>query len=216
MKASPQIFRIGALGAGFSTLMLIGMAFIALPRGMSYPGLEALTGQLMLSGAEQAQYFNGMRLIFVLDGIFLAGWLLSWVGLSTLVRSRLPLFGLLTLFFGLAGALCDFTENSIIWGVLQQYSAGLLNESTWVIFWKAVQHISYWLPFLGAVFAACGLWSKNTLDKITALCGTVLVIPAILGLYFPALAMLANAWFLIWFAVVAILLWRRADEFIPL
>jgi hypothetical protein len=215
MTNTQRILRVGAIGAGLSTLMLILMAFITLPLGMSYPGVEALTGDLTLSTSEMTSYLGGIQFLFVLDGIFLVGWLVSWVGLAELVRSRYPLFGILTLIFGLAGALFDFGENSIIWGVVQNLQAGRALGSDWVILWKAVQHLSYWLPFIGAVFAACGLWSAKTLDRATSIIGTVLVAVATIGLYLPGYSLLSNLWFLLWFACVALLLWRRSVEMNP-
>lgn len=215
MTNSQRILRVGAIGAGLSTSMLILMAFITLPLGMSYPGVEALTGDLALSTGEMISYLSGIQILFVLDGIFLVGWLVGWVGLAELVRSRVPLFGVLTLIFGIAGALFDFGENSIIWGVIQNFQAGRALGSDWVIPWKAVQHLSYWLPFIGAVFAACGLWSAKTLDRVTAIVGTVFVVAAAIGLYLPDYSLLSNVWFLLWFACVALLLWRRSVEMNP-
>ena len=212
MNQTKRIYQIGAAGAGLSTLLLIAMLFVSLPHDMFYPGLDVLTGKLVLSGAEQVQYLNGMYLLYVLDSLFLLGWLLSWVALAELVRSRLPLFGILTLIIGVAGALLDFSENSITWGVLFHYASGFPVTADWAVAWKAVQHLSYWLPFIGAVFAACGLWSRNGLDRLVALCGTVLIIPAAMGMYFPALFMLSNVWFFLWFLLLTILLWRRAAE----
>jgi len=188
------------------------MAFISLPAGMSYPGLEALTGALSLTAGEQTTYLSGMQVLYLLDGIFLLGWVIAWVGLAELVQARYRILGLLTLVIGLAGALCDFCENSIVWGVLQSGAWGGLSGSNWVIPWKAVQHMSYWLPFLGAVLAACGLWSEKALDRVTAFVGSLLVLGAALGLYFTQLSLLSNLWFLLWFACLASLLWRRSAE----
>lgn len=72
--------------------------------------------------------------------------------------------------------------------------------------WKAVQHLSYWLPFLGAVFTGLALWSRRGLDRSTALLGTLGVAIAAAGLYFPALALASNVWFLLWFVNAALLL----------
>ena len=212
MKNTNSLMRIGAIGAGVSVVMLILMAFIALPAGMSYPGLEALTGKLVLSASEKAAYISGMQTLYILDGIFLAGWVVAWIGLAELVKSRWRVFGLLSLTFGLAGAMFVFSENSIIWGVLQSYQLGVLSGSAWVIPWKAVQHMSYWLPFIGAILAACGLWSEKSLDRITVIIGSVFVAAAAVGLYLPGLSLLSNLWFLIWFACLAWLLWRRSAE----
>ncbi len=118
MQPSRPLLRLGAVGAALSTLLLVAMAFTAQPAGMDYPGLEALTGQRTLSAADLQAYLGGIRLLFALDGLFLAGWILAWVGIGELVRSRQPLLGWLTLIFGLLGALFDFGENSLIWGAL--------------------------------------------------------------------------------------------------
>ena len=215
MIETRRILRFGAAGATLSSLLLLAMAFVSLPAAMEYPGLAALTGQVSLSPGELDAYLVGMRLLFTLDGLFLTGWLIAWLGIATLVRSRSPLFGWLTLAFGLAGALFDFAENSLILGALQSLQATGTPFGDWVVAWKAVQHMSYWLPFLGAVFASLGLWSNRPLDRALMFIGTLGVAVAAVGLYFPALSLASNAWFLLWFTVSALLLWRRANEISP-
>jgi hypothetical protein len=212
LKHVNRVMRAGSIGAGVSVVLLIAMAFVSLPAGMSYPGLEALTGALTLTAEEQTAYLSSMQVLYLLDGIFLLGWAVAWVGLAELVSARNRIFGVLTLVFGLAGALCDFCENSIIWSVLQSGDWGVSSGGDWVIAWKAVQHMSYWLPFLGAVLAACGLWSEKALDRLTAAVGGLLVAGAAAGLYFSQLSLLSNLWFLFWFACLAWLLWRRSAQ----
>lgn len=212
MDETRRILRLAAAGATLASLLLIALAFVALPAGLSYPGLPALTGQMGLSPAELNAYLAAMRTLFTLDGLFLVGWVLAWLGFFTLVRGRSLLLGWLTLGCGLAGALFDFGENSLILGALQGLETGRLVTTEWLAAWRAVQHMSYWLPFLGAVFAGVGLWSRRGLDRSTALIGTAGVAIAAVGLYFPAFSLAANAWFLLWFANGALLLWRRAGE----
>ena len=212
MKHINRMMRAGAIGAGVSVVLLIAMAFVTLPAGMSYPSLEALTGALSLTAEEQATYLSGMQVLYLLDGVFLLGWGVAWVGLAELVQARYRILGLLTLVLGLAGALCDLCENSIIWSVLQSGDWGVSSGGDWVIAWKVVQHMSYWLPFLGAVLAACGLWSEKALDRVTAFVGGLLGVGATAGLYFTQLSLLSNLWFLLWFACLALVLWRRSAE----
>jgi hypothetical protein len=214
MDLNPRILRISAIGAVLSVLMMLMIAMISFPKGLTYPGLEVLNGTLLFGPAEMQVYLNGMRILFVLDGMFLVGWIASWIGIATLIRTHYPLLSCLTLCFGLAGALLDLTENSIIWGAVQQLQVGSMTTPDWVIPWKVIQQLSYWLPFLGALLAAAGLWSKNLLDRVVALIGSAGVLPAVVGLYFPNLSLLSNLWFLIWFASTAILLWRRSSEMI--
>ncbi len=215
MNPSRSTLLTGALGAGISALLLTAMAFIRLPAGLEYPGLRVLTGRLVLSPAELSAYLAGMRLLFILDGFFLTGWLVAWVGLFHLLRSRAPFFGWLSLALGLVGALFDFGENSLVWGVMQNFQAGEPLDTGWVIGWQAIRHLSYWLPFLGALFAAPSLWRGRWLEKVAACVGSVLLIPAVAGLYFPNFSLIANLWFLLWFAAIGLLLWQSARENFP-
>jgi PAT family beta-lactamase induction signal transducer AmpG len=215
MNDSQNILRIGAVGAALSSLTLVAMAFISLPAGLYYPGVEVLTEAVALSASETEAYLNGIRALFALDGVFLTGWLLAWAGIAELARKRSPLFGLLTLIFGLAGALFDFGENSMIWGALENLRFGILPQPQWIAAWKAVQHLSYWLPFIAAVFASAALWGGRRLEKTVAFAGSVLILPSAAGLYVPEISLLPNLWFLIWFACAALLLWRSAAENTP-
>jgi hypothetical protein len=206
--------RNASVGAGTAAIVLVAMAFISLPGGMTYPGMGILDGRVILKGAELQSYLGSMRLLFVLDGVFLLGWIIAWTGLAALVQTRAPAFGALVLAFGLVGALLDLTENGIILGALEALEAGQAAPGTWTIVWKAVQHLSYWLPFASALHASTALWSKRPLDRITAFTGSVLLIFAVPGLYFPGFSLLSNAWFLIWFTSLAALLWQRANDMI--
>lgn len=210
--SSPWLLRLGALGAALATGLLVAMAFIPFPREIFYPGLEVLSGHLRLTSAELDTYLTGMHWLFVLDGLFLVGWLFAWIGIAELVRSRQPRLGGLTLIFGLAGALFDFGENSLIVGALQIFQFGQAMSADWIIAWKAVQHLSYWLPFLAAALAAPALWRGGRLEQAAAVVGSVLLIPAVIGLYAPTLALLPNLWFLLWFGIGALWLWQSAGK----
>jgi len=153
-------------------------------------------------------FLGSMRVLFVLDGIFLLGWILAWTGLAALVSSRDHLRGILVLALGLAGALFDLGENGIILGALQSLEAGNAATGAWTIAWKAVQHLSYWLPFGGALLASGVVWSLGWAGRLTALIGSILLPAAVAGLYLPGLSLLSNAWFLLWFLSLAVLLWR--------
>jgi hypothetical protein len=188
------------------------MAFIVLPAGLAYPGLEVLTGSLNLSSADKTTFLGGMRVLFILDGIFLLGWMLAWTGLAALVGSRDHLRGILVLAFGLAGALFDLGENGIILGALQSLEAGNAATGGWTIAWKAVQHLSYWLPFTGALLASGIVWSFGWPGRFTAITGSILLPPAVAGLYLPGLSMASNVWFLLWFLSLAALLWNAGRD----
>ncbi len=206
-ETAMHTIRTGAIGAAISTLSLAAMAFLVLPAGLAYPGLEALTGSLMLSGADKTAFLGSMRVLFVIDGIFLLGWILAWTGLAVLVGLRDHIRGILVLVFGLAGALFDLGENGIILGALQGFESGSAATGAWTIAWKAIQHLSYWLPFSGALLASGGMWSFGWPGRLTAITGSIMLPAAVAGLYLPGLSLLSNAWFLLWFICLAALLW---------
>lgn len=204
--------RYGAVGAAVSALLLIGMAFVRLPAGLEYPGLPALTGSVLLSPGDSNAFLDGLRTLFALDSLFLLGWILAWIGLADLVGRRSDgVKATVVLVLGLAGALMDFGENGIILGAMGNLASGSAATGNWTIAWKAVQHLSYALPFAGALSSSVHLWGLGLPGKVTAFAGTVLLIPAAAGLYIPALSLVSNLWFLVWFLCLAILLWTRAD-----
>lgn len=204
--------QIGAAGATVSALVLLSMAFISLPVGIEYPGLPVLTGAVSLSVSDSAGYLSGMRTLFALDGVFLLGWILAWTGLSELVRGVDRTRAFLVLSFGLVGALMDFGENGILLGAMDRLVAGVPATGNWIIAWKVVQHLSYWLPFAGALLAAVPLRRFGLLGRIASLVGSILLLPAGVGLYLPILSLVPNVWFLAWFACLAGLLWTHAGE----
>lgn len=212
MTIRQWILKIAAVGSGVSVVMLVMMSFIVFPAGLEYPGVSVLTGRLILSLDDLNIYLEAIRYLFMLDSLFLLGWIIAWIGIAEVVRVRFRTLGILTLIFGLTGAFFDFGENSIVWGVLQNLLDGRSMNSDWVARWKAVQHLSYWLPFIGAFLAALGLWSTRIFDKILAVVGTLLVVLAAIGLYLPGLSLLPNLWFLCWFLCSSWVLWKHSGE----
>lgn len=212
MKLNRGVLLTGAFGAATSVIMLVGMAFIRLPAGLEYPGVSALSGAVALSPGDQTNFIYGIKAIFLLDSFFLVGWLVCWTVLSLVVLKHNRLFGVMTFALGISGALLDFGENSIILGVLLNLEVGQHPGGNWVIPWKAVQHMSYWLPYVGALFAAIGLMSSSKLDRISLLVATLLIPIAAAGLYYDQVSIVSSIWFLVWFTCVAVLLWQHSKE----
>lgn len=207
-----KMYWAGAAGAGAACLLLIGMALIQMPAGLTYPGAEVLTGHLRLGAAETEEYMSAIRLLFGLDSLFLVGWILAWAGLAAHLRERQPFLAWLSLGLGLAGAVLDFTENGLVWGAVQAWGWGMAADGAWLAGWKAVQSLSYVLPFAGAAAAAAALWGEKGWAQAAAWTGSALLLPAAAGIYFPALVLAANVWFLIWFLCVGMLLRRCASS----
>lgn len=210
MKKIKRISQMGVIGAVVATLTLVSLAFISFPQGLEYPGVPILTGQLTLSETELSSYLSTLGFQYILDSLLLLGWITSWAAVGAVVYKRCPFLGVLTLIFGLLGACLDFSENAIIWGVVQRLRIGLPLNGDWLGAWKTIQNLSYWLPFTGAVFAAAGLWNKHWQNRVMALVGTLGIATAAVGMYIPSLFLLPNVWFLLWFVGSGLLLIRYA------
>ena len=207
-----SVLRMGALGAAVAVLMFVALAVLLWPFDFADPTEEILTGQLELSSAGLDRYIAIVPTYFAIDSLFILGWIVGWVGIAALVRTRNKLLGEIVLVIGLVGPILDFVENEIAWALIAGYRQGMPVQVGWHLGWKIVRQLSYLIPYAAAVVAAVGLWSRKPLDRVMTGVGTVFVAVAVVGLYVPALSMLAYLWWLTWFICAGVLLWRRASE----
>ncbi|MCP4542173.1 MAG: hypothetical protein GY832_34050 [Chloroflexi bacterium] len=207
-----SVLRIGAIGAAVSVLMLVAIAVIVAPFGFADPTEEILTGQEGLSSTKFDRYIAILPALYAIDSIFIVGWIVGWVGVAALVRTRNELLGRVALAIGLIGPILDFTENEIAWALIDSYRQGISVPVGWYLGWRVVRQLSYLIPYAAATVAAVGLWSQKSLDRVVTGVGTVLVAVAIMGAYVSALSLVAYLWWLVWFICISALLWRRAAE----
>ncbi len=204
-----RLSTLGGLAAVTACLFLISLAFIRFPGGQEYPGLAILSGDLALLAEDLQAYLDSMRLLFILDGLFLLAWVLAWIGLFDYLREHSTTGAALSLGFGLAGAVFDLSENSLILGWMTAWETGAVVPPVWPLVWQAVRHLSYWLPFLGAAVACLVLLVSHSRDRLAAALGLLSIPAAVCGLYLPQVNLLANLWFLFWFGLIGLLLLRR-------
>ena len=212
MKNNEKFLRTGAVAAWCSSLLLIVMAFIGFPGGLEYPGLSFLTGQINLSESEASGFFSALNMVFILDGVFLTGWIVSWIAVSKLAVNYDRISGAVILFLGAAGAILDFSENSLVFGMVQALKTGSAPGPFEVILWNAVRHLSYWFPFLGAVFMLIVFSVEKMFGWVIITVNAVLLLAAVLGLYIPSLFIASNAWFLILFLQLGFILWKSSNK----
>lgn len=212
MAGTPLILRIGAFGAVVATIMLIVIVILPWPFTFSFPGEEIITGKRILDAFEWAHYLNLLKIYYMVDNIFVIGWIIGWIGLSVLIYTRVKIIGGIVLMFGLLGAFFDFTENEIFLSLLKNYQFNVSAYPFGLIVWNIIREWSYLLPFSGASIAAMGLWSNKFLDRMMSLIGTIYSVIALSGLYIKVLYPLTYIWFLLWFSGSACLLWRRAAK----
>ena len=211
--ANPRsILRVGAIGATWATVMLILLLFVPWPLDVTFPGEEVLAGKMQLSSEDLAQYTNFFGVFLAIDGLFVIGWIVGWVGIAFLVRARSPWLGVVVLVTGLVPALLDLAENEIMWAMIQGYQLDFPPQPSWFTAWKISRQLSYWIFYAAAALAGLGLWSDRLLDRLVTIVGTVLMAVVTPSLYLGSLPVAASAWFLVWFACTSVLLWRRATE----
>jgi hypothetical protein len=215
-KNLQRFYFCTAAGASLAIVLLIGIAFIPFVEGVGYPGTEVLSGQMQLSSSQFAAYVFSIRLDLWLDGLFLIGCLLAWMGLTLHIHGTHKTLALATLILAVLGILLDFTENTFVWCTLKQVINGDNPGSAWYTPWHISQQLSYWLAFIPAVLSSIVLWKGDGWEKTLSVCGTVLVIPAMLGMFIAALEIVSIVWYLFWFAFAAVVLWRRYDSLIHL
>ncbi len=207
-----SVLRFDAIGAAVSVLMLVALAVIVLPFGFADPTEEILMGQVEPSSPDFDRYIAVIPALYAIDSIFIIGWMIGWVGVAALLRTRNKMLGGVTLVVGLIGPILDFGENEIAWALIESYRRGVSVPAGWYLGWRVVRQLSYLIPYAAAVMAAVGLWSRKPLDRVMTGVGTALVAVAIVGLYVPALSLVAYLWWLLWFICISLLLWRRAAE----
>lgn len=203
------IYRICAVGAAVAVLMLVMMALF---RDSTISVVDLVAGGKSPGTAELNRAMTYMRTQLAMDVIFIAAWIIGWIGLSLLVRTRNKVIGNVGLIVGLIAPLLDFTENEILWALLQNAPTNSVPQTGWFTAWQVVAQLSYLLTFIGAMIIAIGLWSKHWLDRSMTIIGTFCAALALVGIYIPAISLLPYIWYIVWFAGAALLLWRSAGE----
>lgn len=208
-----SILRFGALGAAVAFLMLIALAAVVAPIDFVDPAETILLAQLRPVAADLDRYIAVLPTLYAVDSIFIIGWIVGWLGVAALVRSRNVVLGVVALVLGLIGPVLDFVENGIAWTLIEGHRQGLPVPVAWYLAWSVARHLSLVIPYAAAAVAGVGLWSRKPLDMTVTGVGTVLAVVAIIGTYVPALASISMLWWFIWFFCIGLLLWRRAGEF---
>ena len=215
MSGKRHLLAGGAVGALTAVIMLVVMAIFATgfwPLEVEFPGMEILTGEVPVTPDEFLEFANLSALMLSLDSIFIIGVILAWLGLGVLTRERAGKMGWLVVFLGVAGALLDFCENQIGWSMVEtrllRSTASLDAAPIYAYF--IVSSLSYLFPFTAAALAGVWLWGDRVRERLVTLVGTVLMVPALFGLFVPSLYIASYLWFLLWFGVVGFALFQES------
>jgi hypothetical protein len=128
-----------------------------------------------------------------------------------LVRKRNQFLGNIILVFGMVGPILDFSENEISRALISLCQPGAQVPIDWLVGWRVIRQLSFLIPYTVAILVGVGLWSRNTLDRVTTGIGTIGALIALASEYFFPLV--ALSWWPVWFINLGILLWRRRMDF---
>jgi hypothetical protein len=174
--------------------------------------MEILAGTVPVSPDVFIEFANLSALMLSLDSIFIIGVILAWLGLGVLTRERAGKMGWVVVLLGVAGALLDFCENQIGWSMIEVRLLGSSSPigSAPIYAYYIVSSLSYLFPFTAAALAGVWLWGERPRERLLTLIGTVLMVPALFGLFVPSLYIASYLWFLLWFGIVGVVLFRES------
>ena len=209
-SSTRYVLRICAIGAGISLLMLIVM--VCLVKILHFVSAsDIVQNGIPMDIAFQGKLIDHTRILTSIDVVFIIGWILSMIGIATLVRTRSKVLGDVALVIGLIAPLLDFTENEILLAMVQY----MRYNDTLKVVWIIIRQFSYLVAFAAAAVIFVGLWSEKKQDRIMCMAGTIPMIPAIFGLYIPWLFFLVIFWYACWFVCVFWFLWSWSTHRLP-
>ena len=213
MSEDKTLFRLTSISAFFAAFIMVVIAVCATfvwKFEFMFPGTEVLTGKILLSPTEFAEYEFNLHIIYIIDSIFILTWLGTWFGVSKIIIKKSAISGLIFLVLGFAGGFFDFAENGCVISVLKSFHEGLALTPSWTPVWHFVLDFSYIMPFAGSFLIIPFLWQEKTTGKIMAVFAFVFTSIAFIGLYFPQLYFLSFLWFLVWAILSGILLYKNS------
>jgi hypothetical protein len=185
-------------------ILLIVMIALPWPFDFAFPGISVLSGDTVLPAKEFAIYLQAMQMNYAVDEIFIICWIIGWSALCMQIGGHLKFILLL---LGLAGPTLDFTENSYIWQMISMLERGQSANAQLMASWRAIQHLSYIIPFSVSFLLLCGLYIQQTVGIALLLAGGLATAIAIFGLYLPALEIATYLWWLLFFLTASYISW---------
>jgi len=204
-------YKISAIGAAISFLLLIVLAVLPWPFGFEFPGDAVLTGTVSLTAKEMSSFKEYFRLFLFIDTVFIVFWMVAWIGIGSIITKKSPILGIAVLVIGLAAPILDFTENELIHSAVQRFTVDQKTDPQYLMVWDVVRQLSYLLTYSAGALAGLGLWVNGRWGRAMGVIGLVGVIPALAGLFYPELYALSFLWYLAWFGSGFMVLWKAED-----
>jgi hypothetical protein len=206
------MLRAGAVAA-VAALFFIVLMFVLFSVFHFVSPVEYLTKELN-TYVEYENFFKALEttgsITYAIDTISIIAWIIVWIGLSLLVRSRGHTLANVVLVLGLLAALADFVQNLEILAVIELRSSDY--KELIKAIWRITYQTAHFLTFTAAVVTALGLWNKKPLNLAMAFTGTIFSAAAIFDLYMGLSGFILLGWNLAFLCCAALLMWRGAAE----
>ncbi len=212
MKENNRIIKLGLAGSVISFVILIVILIIFLGAGSS-DYMELIRQSLANSSTAALQKIHDnagpFSTALAVDTLFITAEILVWLGIFFLLLEKNRVYSYIVLVCGLAGAFLDYAQNLVEITVIRQAGPGAVFSSGLNTAWHAVTLPSYLLAFAaGLVIILCFL-SNNKKTIVIASLAFVFTITAISGVFIDALYPVSFLWYMTFFAVSGIILFKK-------
>lgn len=211
MTSTKRTVRWGAVASFVAAGLLLAMIVVGIAAGAEVASLEHPQSAEQASRTLSRQS-ETIRLMMVIDDLFVIAYAVAFIGLGALVRLRASWLGVAGLIVGLLAAGFDFGENSLTLGLIAGIEAGLALTPGHLLLLNWVGLIKFLLAYLALTLFALGLWDRPALNRLTA--GLTLLFPVIgvVGQVNLTAGLLRVLWMLPLLLLAGLLLWRRGEE----
>lgn len=203
-----SVYKISAVGAVLSVLLIIVLAALPWPFEFQFPGDAVLAGAVSLSAQEIVAFKESFRLFLFVDSLFVVCWVTAWVGIGMIARRRDSSLGTVVLVVGLMAPILDFTENEMLHAAVQSFTVGQTTDPLYLMVWHVVRQLSYLLTYSAGAVAGVAVWNSGRWGRALSVVGLIGFAPALAGLFYSDLFVLSNLWYVVWFSCGAVVLWK--------
>ncbi|MBN1647334.1 MAG: hypothetical protein JW874_04810 [Spirochaetales bacterium] len=214
MEKKNPLLRLGAFGALLTVTAIVAVSVMAMAVDMDYLKLigRYFAGYQPLPLQQFITCTDLFRVSLIFDFFLISGQILAWLGLSTLLGRKYPRVFTYVIIIGILGPVLDFVQNSMEWALITGIELNVSVQPSWFFGWTVVTQLSFLLTFAGSFACSFMLYESKVLNRLFTAIGTILIVPAVLGLYFSRLCILSLIWYLLWYLCASLLLLKEKRE----
>ncbi|MEO8603446.1 MAG: hypothetical protein ABI629_12790 [bacterium] len=153
VSSRAALLRSCAVASAVAAACLGALALLPRPP-FALDHVRILSGTATLTAEQLEQYRHYLRLNLSVDGVFLLGQVMTWIGYAVVTRSRVLAASIAII--GIGGAGLDLLENEIRWSVAARLADGAATPAIGTL-WEVVVGLSFWASYVAALLAAVAI-----------------------------------------------------------